>query len=85
MSLREYPSIFGHDLRFGCRQFRAAPVTAIVATASLAIGIGANTTIFSVVRTVLLVPGLWLAPFALVGGGFILQPGSHLVFPASIS
>jgi putative ABC transport system permease protein len=54
MSLREYPSILWHDLRYGFRQFRGAPATAVIAIVSLAIGIGANTTIFSVVHTVLL-------------------------------
>jgi putative ABC transport system permease protein len=66
MSIREYPSIFLHDLHYGWRQFRAAPTTAFIAIASLAIGIGANTTIFSVVHAVLLAPPAYKSPDQLV-------------------
>ena len=45
MRLHEYTSIFRHDVRYGWRQFRAAPTTAVIAIASLAIGVGANTAI----------------------------------------
>ena len=44
------------DFRFACRQLMKAPGFAIAAVFVLALGIGANTAVFSLVNTMLFAP-----------------------------
>jgi predicted permease len=66
MSAEFWLDVIRHDLRYALRQIRYAPIFAIVVVATLAIGVGGTTAIFSVVEGVLLAPLPYEEPGRLV-------------------
>ena len=74
-------SSFVQDLRFGLRTLARSPGVTLVATLSLALGIGVNTSMFSVVNAALLKPFPYETPEELVAIWGRFLPSSGYDFP----
>src|SRR5437660_5161044 len=66
----------GQDLRFTLRSLRHNPGFTLLAVVVMALGIGANTAVFSVVNTVLLKPLTYRDPDRIVALGVIPKTGA---------
>jgi len=75
MSLSETASLVAADLRFALRALRRRPLFASAVVGTLALAIGANTAIFTLVRSVLLRPLPFREPDRLVAL-YVREPGS---------
>jgi putative ABC transport system permease protein len=66
MRLSQWLEELGSDVKFATRQLRAAPLFAVIAIATLALGIGANSAIFALADATLLRPLPYADPNRLV-------------------
>ena len=86
MGRREYIREFVQDARYGLRGLVRNPLFAVLAAGTLALGIGANTTIFSVVDGLVLNPHPFPEPARLVGVGTVYpRLGGELGFWENLS
>jgi putative ABC transport system permease protein len=69
-----------HDVRFAVRSLLKAPAFTVVAILVIAVGIGANTAVFSVINTVLLKPLTYPDPQSLV---HLMNTGDQGSFPGA--
>ncbi len=74
---REHVASLGQDARLGLRRLAREPVVAAVAVLTLALGVGTNTAIFTVVDDVLLRPLPVRAPNELVAVGKVTAIDGH--------
>jgi predicted permease len=72
-----YMDTIGHDIRYAARTLRRSPGFTAVAVASLAIGIGANTAVFSLIDAAMLRPLPVDAPHELVVLGWRSPAGTQ--------
>ncbi len=74
---------FVHDLVYGGRKLLRSPIFTVVAVITMALGIAANTVIFSAVHAILLRPLPFDEPQRLVFIWTRLESGNHLKAPSS--
>ncbi len=78
--IQEWLELWAQDMRFASRWFRRAPGFVLATVLTLALGIGATTAIFSVVRGVLLRPLVYPLPDRLVQVWQVDAKGNRMQF-----